>query len=258
VSKTKANEPAEEDSTASRVGSSDIFATTHWSAVMAAARSDPGDAREALGRLYQIYTYPLYLYVRRRGHSPEDAQDLIQEFFARLLERNWLDRADQEKGRFRSFLLGAVNHFLANEWDKRQAWKRGGRLEIVPLQFDTAEGRYREEPVDTTTPEQCYERRWAVALLDAVMTRLQEEHESRGEAAGFNILKPCLLGDAGAQPYAVLASKTGRSEGAIKVAIHRLRQRYRQLLREEIGRTVASPDEVEAEMRHLFAVLARR
>jgi len=258
VSETKHNEAAGESSTASKGGSSDFFATTHWSVVLAAAQRDPGDAREALGRLYQIYTYPLYVYVRRRGYNPEDVQDLIQEFFARLLERNWVDRADQEKGRFRSFLLGALNHFLANEWDKRKAWKRGGRVEIVPLEFDTVESRYRDEPVDPTTPENCYERRWAVALLDTVMTRLQKENENRGEAAAFEVLKPCLLGDAEAQPYAALASETGRSEGAIKVAIHRMRQRYRQLLREEIGRTVASPAEMEAEMRYLFTILAGR
>lgn len=258
MNETKADKVPEEGSTASRGVAGEDFATTHWSVVLAAARSDTPRARDALGRLYQTYAYALYVYVRRRGHSPPDAQDLVQDFFARLLEHNWLDRADQEKGRFRSFLLGAVNHFLANEWDKTQAWKRGGRLEIVPLQFDTAESRYREEPADTATPEQCYERRWALALLEAVMMRLQREHAGPGEAAVFTELKPCLLGDAEAQPYAVLAGKLGRSEGAVKVAVHRLRQRYRQLLREEIGQTVASPAEVEAEMRHLFGVLARR
>jgi RNA polymerase sigma-70 factor (ECF subfamily) len=258
VSETTTSAPHEEASSTTTGVSPDVFATTHWSVVLTAAQSDTPRAREALGRLYQTYAYPLYAYVRRRGYGLDDAQDLIQEFFARLLEHNWLDRADQEKGRFRSFLLGALNHLLANEWDKSKAWKRGGRAEIVPLQFDTAESRYQEEPADTTTPEQCYERRWALTLLDHVMTHLQQEQQGAGEAEVFAELKPCLLGDAQTQPYAVLASQLGRTEGAVKVAVHRLRHRYRQLLREEIALTVASPAEVDAEMRHLFEVLTRR
>ena len=195
--------------------------------------------------------------MRRRGYHPPDAQDLIQEFFARLLEHNWLARADQQKGRFRSFLVGALNHFVANEWDKARAWKRGGRLEIISLQFDTAEGRYREEPAATATPEQCYERRWALALLDQVVQRLRQEHERDGKAGLYAALNPCLVGDRETQPYAVLAATLGLTEGAVKVAVHRLRQRYRELLREEIAHTVSSPAEVDAELRHLFGVLTR-
>ncbi len=251
-------ELTEEPSTASTDKPGDVFATTHWSVVLTAGESDTPRAREALGRLYQTYWPPLYAYVRRQGYNPPDAQDLIQQFFARLLEHNWLGRADRQKGRFRSFLLGALNHFLTNEWDKARAWKRGGRLEMPPLQVESVEDHLRDEPADTATPEQCYERRWALALLDEVMKRLGQEQEREGKAELYAALKPCLAGDREAQPYAVLAARLGLSEGAVKVAVHRLRQRYRQLLREEIAHTVASPTEVDAEMRHLFGVLVRR
>ena len=233
------------------------FVTTHWSVVLAARRSDTTRAQTALARLCQCYWYPLYAYVRRRGYNPHDAQDLTQEFFARLLARNWLAQADRERGRFRTFLLSALGHFLANEWDKARAQKRGGAMEIVPLQLDSAETRYGHEPVDPVTPEQGYERQWALALLEEVLNRLQQEHEGEGQADLFTALKPCLVGDRQTQPYATLAANLGMTEGAIKVAVHRLRQRYRQLLREEIAHTVASTGEIEDEMRHLFKVLAR-
>jgi RNA polymerase sigma factor (sigma-70 family) len=234
-----------------------VFATTHWSVVLEASASDTTRAHTALGRLCQSYWYPLYAYVRRRGYNPEDAQDLTQEFFARLLEHNWLAQADQQRGRFRSFVLAALSHFLANEWDKAKAQKRGGRAQFIPLQLDTAETRYSSEPTDPVTPEQCYERRWAVTLLDAVLGRLQEEHVRSGKATVFEMLKPCLVGERSAQPYAALGSTLGITEGAVKVLVHRLRQRYRQLLREEIANTVATNAEIDDELRYLFAVLAR-
>jgi len=233
------------------------FVTTHWSVVVTAGRNDTVRAHDALAKLCQTYWYPLYAYVRRRGRSPEDAQDLTQEFFARLLERNWLGRADQEKGRFRSFLLSAMNHFLADEWDKARAQKRGGGLTPLPLQFDTAETRYGHEPADPTTPEQNFERRWALTLLETVLGRLRSEYEQEGRAELFAALHPCLVGDRTAQPYAELAVTLGISEGTVKAAVHRLRQRYRQILRDEIAQTVAEPGEVDEELRHLFAVLAR-
>jgi RNA polymerase sigma factor (sigma-70 family) len=233
-----------------------VFVTTHWSVVLTAARSDTTRACAALEKLCQTYWYPLYAYVRRRGHSPEDAQDLTQEFFTRLLERNWVGRADQQKGRFRSFLLSAMNHFLADEWDKARAQKRGGGVMPVPLQFDTAETRYGHEPSDSVTPEQNYERRWVLTLLDKVLCRLRSEYEQEGRAELFTALHPCLVGDRTDQPYAGLAAKLGVSEGTVKSAVHRLRQRYRQLLRDEIAQTVAEPGEVDEELRHLFAVLA--
>jgi RNA polymerase sigma-70 factor (ECF subfamily) len=225
--------------------------------VLTAGRSDTVRAHDALANLCQTDWYPLYAYVRRRGHSPEDAQDLTQAFFARLLERNWVGQADQQKGRFRSFLLSAMNHFLADEWDKARAQKRGGGILPVPLQFDTAETRYGHEPADNITPEQNYERRWALTLLDTVLRRLRSEYEQEGKAELFTALNPCLVGDRTAQPYAELAVKLGISEGTVKSAVHRLRQRYRQLLRDEIAQTVADPGEVDEELHHLFAVLAR-
>jgi RNA polymerase sigma factor (sigma-70 family) len=232
------------------------FVTTHWSVVLTAGRSDTTRAQDALAKLCQTYWYPLYAYVRRRGHTPEDAQDLTQEFFARLLEKNWIGNADQAKGRFRSFLLSAMNHFLADEWDKARAQKRGGGVLLVPLQFDTAETCYGIEPADPVTPERSFERRWALTLLEGVLNRLRTEYEQEGKADLFAKLHPCLVGERTAQPYADLAATLGVSEGTVKSAVHRLRQRYRQLLREEIANTVGRADEVDEELRHLFAVLA--
>jgi RNA polymerase sigma-70 factor (ECF subfamily) len=212
---------------------SPAFATTHWSVVMMAGEGDGTRARDALARLCKTYWYPLYSYVRRRGHSPEDAQDLTQEFLFRLLEKNWVATADRSRGRFRSFLLSAMKHFLADEWDKARAQKRGGGL--PHLELNNAETRFLREPADTFSPETSYE--WD------------------GKTELFNALHPCLVGDRASQPYAELAKTLGTAENTIKSAVHRLRQRYRQLLHDEIANTVAGPDEVEAELRHLFAVL---
>jgi RNA polymerase sigma-70 factor (ECF subfamily) len=233
------------------------FLTTHWSVVLTAGSSDTTRAQTALERLCRAYWFPLYAYVRRRGHSVEDAQDLTQAFFARVLEQHWLARADQAKGRFRTFLLTAMERFLANEWDKVRALKRGGGHRNIPIQLDTAETRYGVEPVDTRTPEQAFEYRWALTLLDEVVNQLEAEMRARDQADLFAILKSCLVGDGASQPYAELAVKLGVEEGAIKVVVHRLRQRYRELLRAEIANTVASPGEVDAEMHHLFNVLSR-
>lgn len=241
-------------SAAENVKRQPAFVTTHWSVVLTAGRSDTTRARDALGKLCQTYWYPIYAYARRRGYSSHDAQDLTQAFFLFLLEHQSLADADPHRGRFRSFLLGSMNHFLANEWRKGQTQKRGGRIQMVPL--DTAEARYHNEPGVDATPEQLFERRWAVTLLDLVLQRLGAEFEREGKSREFALLQPCLGGDRDSQPYAVLSSKLGMSEGAVKVVVHRLRKRYRQLLREEIAQTVASLDEVEAEMRHLISVLA--
>lgn len=235
-----------------------VFATTRWTVVLTAGRSDTVRAQEALARLCESYWYPLYVYVRRRGHSPHDAQDLTQEFFARLLEHDWLSRADQAKGRFRTFLLTMMERFLANEWDKVRALKRGGGQRFVPVQFSEAETRYGAEPADCRTPEQDFERRWAVTLLDSVLQRLEEEFRTQGKGEMFAALQPCLVGDREMLPYQDLGRQLGLSEGAVKVAVHRLRHRYRELLREEIANTVASAEEVDAEMHHLFSVLAGR
>jgi RNA polymerase sigma-70 factor (ECF subfamily) len=234
-----------------------VFATTHWSVVLAAGQSDVPQARDALEKLCRTYWYPLYAYVRRRGYSPADAEDLTQAFFVWLLERNWLGRADQQRGRFRSFLLTSISNFLANEWNKARTQKRGGGR-IVSLQRDEAETRCAREPMDHLTPEQSFEWRWALTLLDQVMNRLSVEFAQDGKTELFEALKPCLLGERTTQPYAALASKLAMTEGSVKVAVHRMRQRYRQLLRAEIANTVATPEEVEEELRYLFAVLARR
>lgn len=236
---------------------SPVFAATHWSLVLSASDPNSPESIAALEKLCRTYWYPLYAYVRRCGQSPEDAKDLTQEFFARLLEHHWVERADRQKGRFRSFLLSAMNHFLANEWNKARAQKRGGGVAPVPLQFETAETRYGHEPIDTATPEHSYERRWALTLLDRVLQRLRAEYNQEGRMDLFTALHPCLMGDRTAQPYGELAVKLGVSENTVKSAVHRLRQRYRELLRDEIAQTVATTGEVEEELRFLITVLSR-
>ncbi len=235
-----------------------VFATTHWSVVLAAGRADSPAARDCLEKLCQTYWYPLYAYVRRRGHAEADAQDLTQEFFARLLEHNWLIRARHSKGRFRSFLLMAMNRFLAKEWEKVKALKRGGGVLLVPLAaFGNAETRYAAEPATTSAPELAYDQQWAMTLLGEVLRPLRQEYERHGKAALFNALKPCLIGSREAQPYATLAAALGMTEGAVKVAVARLRQRYRGRLKEEVAKTVARPEDVDGELRHLLRVLAQ-
>ena len=232
------------------------FVTTHWSVVLTAAGADTTRAHEALSSLCQTYWYPLYAYARRRGYSPEDAQDLTQEFFARLLEKQWLARADREKGKFRSFLLMAMKRFLANEWDKAQALKRGGQIRLVPFQFDTAETRYCQEPANTCTPDQVYEKHWALTLLQSVLQRLRADYVHDGKAELFTALEPCLIGSRETQPYAALAAQLSMTEGAVRMAVKRLRDRYRQALQDEIARTVTTPAEADEELRHLFRALA--
>lgn len=252
--------PAAPDSTASRnlrSAAPGHFVTTRWTQVVAAGRpSDSTHARAALEQLCQTYWYPLYAFVRRQGHAPHDAQDLTQEFFARLLERNALGAADRERGRFRSFLLATLKNFLRDEWDKLRAQKRGGGQNLISLDAGDAESRYALEPVNTLTADRIFERRWAMLLLDRAVERLRAEHESAGKLAQFEALKASLAGSRESQPYSALATQLGLSEGAVKVAVHRLRQRYREVIRAEIAETVASEAEVEGELKHLMAVLA--
>jgi RNA polymerase sigma-70 factor (ECF subfamily) len=206
--------------------------------------------------LCQTYWYPLYAYIRRQGHDADQAQDLAQEFFARLVEKDGLASVDQAKGRFRSFLLAACRHFLANERDRARTLKRGGDRQFVPIEFGDADSRYSCEPGHHETPERLFERRWALALLERVLARLRGEYEAAGKGRLFEQLKGHLTGDSGGVPHAQAAAELGLSEGAVKVAVHRLRRRYRDLLREEIARTLDDPDQVEAEIRDLFAALA--
>ena len=232
------------------------FPTTRWTLVVAAGGPDRADARSALVSLCENYWYPLYTWLRRRGYPADQAQDLTQEFFIRVLEGRYVDRADPERGRFRSFLLNSLKFFVADEEDRNRAAKRGGGA-IVPLEFASGEERYRREPAHDETPERIFERRWALSVLDRVVERLRSEFMQHGRPEHFERLKVFLLGQPDA-PYAALAREMNTSEGALKVAIHRLRKRYRELFRQEIADTVADPAEVESELRYLASVLTRR
>ena len=232
------------------------FVTTHWSLVVSAGHNDTPNARNALEKLCLAYWSPIYAFVRRQGQGPDDAQDLTQEFFARLLEKKSLAAADPAKGRFRSFLLASLKHFLANEWDKARAQKRGGGQILIPIDVAAAETSCGIEPADNLTAEKIYERRWALALLDQVLRRLRAEYVRDGKENLFERLKPTLTEASRSVRYAEIAAQLGTSEGAVKVAVHRLRQRYREVLRAEIADTVTSPGEVEDEIRNLFAAQA--
>ena len=210
-------------------------------------------SKTSLASLCENYWYPLYAYLRRRGYSSDQAQDLTQEFFVRVIEGRYLDRAEPEKGRFRAFLLTSLKFFVADEEDRRRAHKRGGGM-VVPLEFSSGEERYQCEPGHDETPERIYERRWALSVLDRVVEKLRNEFVQHGRPDHFERLKVFLLGQSDA-PYAALAQELNTSEGALKVAIHRLRKRYRELFRQEIADTVADPAAVESELRHLAAVL---
>jgi RNA polymerase sigma-70 factor (ECF subfamily) len=231
------------------------FATTRWTLVLAAGRGGSKEAREALASLCGAYWYPLYAFVRRLGHRPEEAQDLTQAFLAELLEKNYLRAADPERGRFRSFLLAAFRHFLAKERERAQAQKRGGGRTHLSLDFETGERRYSLEPAHELTAERLYEQRWALAVLDQVLARLREEFRRAGKADLFERLKGYLTGEEAARPYREAAAQVGTTEGAFKMAVHRLRHRFREVLLAEIAQTVAGPGEVEEELRHLFAAI---
>jgi len=233
----------------------DIFATTRWTVVLNAGHQDTTRAQQALAELCQTYWWPLYAYVRRRGYTAADAEDLTQGYFARLLELDSLAAVHREKGKFRSFLLAGLNHFLADEWDRAKAQKRDVRR-TVSLDAESAETRYRHEPADTGTPERLFERQWALTLLETVVQRLYREHAAAGKGPLFMALRFAITTDRHTVPYADLAAQLGLSDGAVRVTIHRLRQRYRQLLREEIAHTVADPADVDDELRHLRHILS--
>ena len=232
------------------------FATTHWSVVLSAADNHSPAAREALEKLCRSYWRPLYSYVRSRGLTPDDAQDLTQEFFWRLLDKNYLSQVDPRKGKFRSFLLVAVNHFLSNERDKARAVKRGGRVTFLPLEMDTTEEYLRTAPSQTTSPERLYEQSWSLALLERALAQLRQEAQAAGRDRQFAELKILLTGERPSLSYAELAGKLETTEAALKMAVQRLRRRFAELVREEIAQTVSSAEEVEEEIRHLFAVLS--
>lgn len=229
------------------------FPTTRWTLVVAAGDPRRKEARSALVSLCENYWYPLYAYLRRRGYAADQARDLTQDFFVRLLEGRYLDRADKEKGRFRSFLLTSLKFFIADERDRERAQKRGGGA-VVSLGFPSGEERYQREPAHDESPDRIFERRWALSVLDRVMEKMREEFVRHGRPEHFDRLKVFLLGQSDA-PYAALAREMNTSEGALKVAVHRLRKRYRELFRKEIADTLADPADVESELQFLAAAL---
>lgn len=221
--------------------------------VVAAGDTQNPDCAEALADLCQSYWYPLYVYLRRRGYPREQSEDLVQGFFTQLLDKRTIKAADRERGRFRSFLLASLKNFAANEWDRETALKRGGTTPTLSLDFETAEGRYHIEPADEETPEQLFDRGWAVTQLERVLERLRHEMVGAGNAERFDALHGFLTGAAAGTPYREAGETLDLSEGAVKVAVHRLRQRFGEILREEVGRTLIDPGEVDDEIRHLFA-----
>ncbi len=231
------------------------FQTTHWSVVLNAGQVDPSAAHEALARLCKDYWPPLYTYVRSVGNSAMDAEDLTQAFFARLMEKNWLAQADPEKGRFRCFLLGALKNFLANEWRRSQAVKRGGGKAVVSLD-DTAELSYAAATASDLTPEKLYQRRWALELFERALNRLRDQYSVLGKGTLYDALKDYLSVEVPDGVYAKLGAQLQMSPGAVAAAVHRLRQRYRELVREEIAQTVARPEDIEDEVRALIEALS--
>ena len=232
------------------------FATTHWSVVLAAKDDKKPEVTAALEKLCQVYWYPLYAYVRRQGNSPQDAEDLTQGFFARLLEKHYLDDVDRKRGKFRSFLLASIKHFMADEHDRATAQKRGGGRLLISLDVEDSEKRYRLEPAHDLTPEKLFERRWALSLLSAVFERLQKDYAEAGKGKLFEVIQRFLAPDSNEADYASAAGQLQMKEDALRMAVHRLRQRYGNLFREEVANTVSDESEIEDEMRHLRNILS--
>ena len=232
---------------------SPVFGTTLWSVVLAAGDPNHPGTVAALDRLCRLYWYPVYAYVRRKGHSAAEAEDLTQAFFCRLLGRGFPAGVRREGGKFRSYLLRALDHFLINEWRRDHSAKRGGGTMIFSLDGVDADARYRLEPMDAATPESLYDRRWATMVLNAVRERLRQEYARQGKEALFAALEPCLTGGDELLPYAELMTRLDLKASALKMAVHRLRKRFGEVLREEIAETVGTPDEIEGEIRELIA-----
>ena len=231
------------------------FTTTHWSVVLAAGTGSSPETQAALEKLCRAYWYPLYAYVRREGHNPEDAQDLAQAFFARFLEKKYFRLASRERGRFRTFLLTSLKNFLVNEWDRARAAKRGGGATHVPLDGLEAENLYSREPSHDLSADKIYERSWAMAVLDRVRARLEAEYAAEGKADRFAQLESFLPGEKSELSYAEAARLLGAAEGTVKSDVHRLKKRYRELLRSEIANTVSTAPEINDELRHLIDVI---
>jgi RNA polymerase sigma-70 factor (ECF subfamily) len=233
----------------------DYFVSTRWTVVLSAGRKSSPQSDQALAELCRTYWYPLYAFVRRRVHSKEDAEDLTQAFFARFLERNYLEGLSSERGKFRAFLLSCLKHFLANEWDKATRQKRGGGVQHLSLDWQTADERFHMEPADTSSPDQLFDRDWATALLEKVIARLQDEHVRAGKSELFEHGRSGLMAGESRVPHAEIARRLGIEEGAWRVALHRMRKRFRELLREEIAQTLADGAMLEEELRSLQAAL---
>lgn len=234
-----------------------MFLTTHWSMVLAAGGAESCAAREALAALCQTYWRPLYAYARRRGYSPHDAEDLTQGLFVRLLERGDIAGVHPERGRFRSYLLASMNHFMSDEWDKARAQKRGGG-KVILMDTTEAESAFLRDHVDTDSPDRLFDRQWALTVLGEVQQRLRRAYAREGKAQVFDALRFSLAGERSDVPYAELAGPLDMTEGAVKAAVHRLRGRYRRTLREMIAETVATPEDVEDELRVLLRSLAEK
>lgn len=232
------------------------FATTQWSVVLRAREAPEAEAREALSQLCETYWYPIYAFVRRTGWDRDEAQDLTQAYFTRLLEKTFLDSVRPEAGRFRSFLLASLKHFLANEWDKQKAQKRGGHLKKVPLHEYGLASRTCQEAENQATPEEIFEAKWAQTLSERALSRLQSEWDKRGNSTQFRFYEGFLTASRPQHSYEELAARLSQSKGTTRVVVHRLRQRYVKLLREEIAETVRDDTEVEDELRHVLEVLA--
>lgn len=232
------------------------FPTTHWGRIMAAGEKNASESPKALAELCAVYWFPLYAFIRRKWHNPDAALDLTQEYFARLLERRIVAAADPARGRFRAFLLADCSHFLAHEHERGETARREGGHAVLSIDARDAEGRYRHEPAHRLTPERLFERDWAVTLLERVLAQLRVEYENSGRAEMFEVLKVVLTDRPRSIPQAELANRLGMTEGAVQVAIHRLRARYREQVRMAIADTVADETEVEDELRALFAALA--
>jgi RNA polymerase sigma-70 factor (ECF subfamily) len=233
-----------------------IFATTHWSVVLAAGQGTSEPSQNALETLCQAYWYPIYVYVRRRGYGADDAQDLTQEFFAQLIAKQHLRLADPNKGRFRSFLLATLHFFLAREWTRAHRHRRGGQYQFVSLDLPATEEGYQIEPADNDTPESTFQRQWALTVLKEAMSALERDCVEAGKEELFQETKHLLSGDRDGAGYSTIACRLAMTEGALRVAVHRLRQRYGELLRAEIGKTVDSEEEIDEELRYLMDVLS--
>ena len=233
------------------------FATTHWSVVLAAKTGDSQQADQALEKLCRTYWPPLYAYIRRDGHDPAEAQDLTQEFFARLLAREYLQNLHHQEGKFRSFLLAYVKNFLLEQRRRDRAQKRGGGCEFISLDQPVGEAGYLLEPVDELTPIEVFDRRWAQGILQTALDRLRQEYATRGQAALFDVLQDYQPREPGGRSYAQLGEDLGMTEAAVKWAVHRIRERHGELLREEIAQTVTRPEEINEELRHFRSLLGR-